>query len=80
MILSRQEALERHGLVETPDGIELTLSGLQRASKRAVDLRAQGDPEAASALALEPSDPRRWQFMRCLALDAFSREPRGSSF
>ncbi|WP_413757179.1 hypothetical protein [Streptomyces sp. MMBL 11-3] len=39
---ARQEALDRHGLIETPDGCELTLSGLQRASRRAVELRPRG--------------------------------------
>ncbi|WP_326755121.1 hypothetical protein OH738_10670 [Streptomyces hirsutus] len=70
----RQAALERHGLRETPDGYELLLRGFQRASERALALRAQGDREAAWALALGPSDERRWEFCRCVALDALSRE------
>ncbi len=75
----RWEPLEWLGLEEGPHGFTLTPSGYQRASRRARDLRDQGDREAASALALDPSDPRRWEFLKCLALDSFSREPRGPS-
>lgn len=38
----RQEALERHGLTEGPDGFELTVRGFQRASRRALALRNEG--------------------------------------
>ncbi|MFE0451624.1 hypothetical protein ACFW2D_10085 [Streptomyces sp. NPDC058914] len=75
---ARQEALSRHGLVETEDGYELTLAGFRRASKRAQDLRKQGDPEADRILALPSDDPLRWEFCRCLAIDAFTTEIHGS--
>ncbi|MEU5030199.1 hypothetical protein [Streptomyces milbemycinicus] len=64
----------RHGLVETPDGYELTLQGFQRASRRAQGLRQQGDEEAARMLALGPSHPARWEYARCLAIDSFTAE------
>ncbi|MFD0210840.1 hypothetical protein ACFVH9_17305 [Streptomyces hirsutus] len=70
----RQEALSRHGLVETEDGFELTLAGFRKASRRALDFRKQGDPEAARMLALGPSDPLRWEYARCLAIDSFTAE------
>jgi hypothetical protein len=70
----RQEALRRHGLTETQDGFALTAQGFQRASRRALDLRKQGDTEAAQILALAPSDPRRWEFARCIQIEAFTAE------
>lgn len=69
-----QEALERHGLTETPDGLALTLGGFHKASRRALDLRQQGDPEAVRMLALEPSDPLRWEYARCIQIEAFTTE------
>ncbi|MGR6973223.1 hypothetical protein ACU639_27155 [Streptomyces cynarae] len=71
---ARQEALSRHGLVETEDGFELTLAGFQRASKRAAGLRKEGDPEATQMLSLSPDDPLRWEYCRCIAIEAFSSE------
>ncbi|AMW13337.1 hypothetical protein A4E84_29875 [Streptomyces qaidamensis] len=75
---ARQEALRRHGLGETEDGFELTLAGYQKASRRALILRDQGDPEAIQILALASSDPRRWEYARCLAIDAFTADVRQS--
>ncbi|MEV5429086.1 hypothetical protein [Streptomyces sp. NPDC052701] len=69
-----QEALERYGLTETSDGFALTLKGFQRASRRALDLRKQGDPEAIRVLALPPDDPLRWEYARCLQIDSFVSE------
>jgi hypothetical protein len=66
----RQETLRRHGLTETEDGFELTLRGFQRA----LALRERGDREAARRLALNPPDPLRWEFARCLAIDSFTTE------
>jgi hypothetical protein len=70
----RQEALERLGLTETELGYVLTVEGFRRASRRAVELRAGGDPEAAEMLALDPSDERRWEIAKAIQLDALSRE------
>jgi hypothetical protein len=70
----RQEALRRHGLTETRDGYELTALGFRRASQRALALRKEGDPEAARMLALDPGDPLRWEFARCLQIDSFVSE------
>ncbi|PPS71979.1 MULTISPECIES: hypothetical protein [Streptomyces] len=75
---ARQEALRRHGLVETEDGFALTAQGFQRASRRALDLRKQGDLEAARILALPSDDPLRWQFARCIQIEAFTAEVRQS--
>ncbi|MFJ8507734.1 hypothetical protein [Streptomyces avermitilis] len=70
----RQEALERHGLTEGPDGFDITLRGLQKALKRALTLRGEGNEEAARMLALSPEDPLRWEYCRCLQIEAFSAE------
>ena len=72
----RQEALSRNGLTETQDGYELTALGFRRASQRALVLREQGDPEATRMLALDPSDPLRWEFCRALQIDVFTAEVR----
>ncbi|MFI5977067.1 hypothetical protein [Streptomyces sp. NPDC051452] len=77
---ARQEALRRHGLTETQDGFELTAEGFQRASRRARDLRQQGDPEAVRMMALSPEDPDRWEYCRCLQIEAFTAEERASGF
>ncbi|MDW4902903.1 hypothetical protein RB625_31260 [Streptomyces californicus] len=77
---ARQEALERHGLVESGDGFTVTLKGFQKAAERARGLRAQGNQEAALMLALEPSDPVRWEYARCLQIDTFSTEAYESGF
>ncbi len=69
----RQEALERHGLTEEPDGFVLSLRGFQKAMRRARALRDQGDGEAIRMLALDASDPLRWEYARCIQIDAFSR-------
>jgi hypothetical protein len=74
----RQEALERHGLEESPDGFQMTLRGFRAASRRALDLRKQGDPEAARILALPSDDPLRWEFARCIQIEAFTAEVRES--
>jgi hypothetical protein len=71
---ARQGALQRHGLTETQDGFALTAQGFQRASRRALDLRKQGDPEAARMLALPSDDPLRWEYARCIQIDAFTTE------
>ncbi|MGW0136265.1 hypothetical protein [Streptomyces sp. NPDC003299] len=71
---ARQEALERHGLTESPDGFELTAEGFRKASQRALELRRQGDLEAADILGLDPTDPLRWEFCRCLQIDSFTTE------
>ncbi|MDC2953357.1 hypothetical protein PO587_02685 [Streptomyces gilvifuscus] len=70
----RQEALERHGLEEGPDGFTLTLSGFQRASRRALVLRERGDREAVQMLALSPDDPFRWEYCRRIQIEAFTVE------
>jgi hypothetical protein len=67
-------------LVETKDGFALTVQGFQKASRRALALRGQGDPEAVRMLALSPEDPRRWEFCRCLAIEAFTNEMHSSAF
>ncbi|MCX4608698.1 hypothetical protein [Streptomyces mirabilis] len=71
---ARQEALERHGLTEGPDGLDVTLGGLQRALKRALALRDEGDEEAARMLALSPEDLLRWEYCRCIQIEAFPAE------
>jgi hypothetical protein len=73
---ARQGALQRHGLKETQDGdgFALTVRGFQRASRRALDLRKQGDPETARILALPSDDPLRWEYARCIQIDAFTAE------
>lgn len=76
----RQEALDRHGLTETQGGFTVTLKGFQKAAERARGLRAQGNQEAARMLALEPSDPVRWSYAKCLQIEAFSREAHESGF
>ncbi|MEU6651307.1 hypothetical protein ACWDA7_13925 [Streptomyces sp. NPDC001156] len=70
----RQEVLERHGLKETQDGFELAMRGFQKASKRALELRKQGDAEATRILALSPEDPLRWEYARCIQIDSFAAE------
>ncbi|MBL1104915.1 hypothetical protein JK361_09965 [Streptomyces sp. 5-8] len=76
----RQKALRRHGLTETQDGFELTAQGFQKASRRAQGLREQGDPEAVRMLALSPEDPLRWEYCRCIQIEAFTAEARASGF
>ncbi|CAM5333151.1 hypothetical protein [Streptomyces aurantiogriseus] len=71
---TRQEALRRHGLTESADGYDLTPQGFQRASRRALTLREQGDREAARMLALDPSNPLRWEYARCIQIDAYTAE------
>ncbi|WP_328683174.1 hypothetical protein [Streptomyces sp. NBC_00343] len=77
---ARQEVLERHGLVESGDGFTVTLKGFQRAARRARDLRAQGNEEAARMVALSPDHPLRWEFARCLQIEAFSNEMSDTGF
>ncbi|OKI67550.1 hypothetical protein AMK15_06120 [Streptomyces sp. MJM1172] len=77
---SRQEALERHGLAETNEGFTVTLKGFQKGVQRALTLRAHGDEEAARMLALPPTHPTRWEYARCLQIDAFTREAHRSGF
>ncbi|MFE9865895.1 hypothetical protein ACFYPZ_24675 [Streptomyces sp. NPDC005506] len=72
----RQEALEEHGLTETQDGFVLSLRGFQKAAQRAWALRDEGDEEASRMLALDPDDPLRWEYSRCLQIEAFSSEVR----
>jgi hypothetical protein len=71
---ARQDALRRHGLTETQDGFELTAEGFRKASTRALDLRKRGDPEAERMLVLSPEDPRRWEYARCIQIDAYTAE------
>jgi hypothetical protein len=75
---TRQEALRRHGLVETQDGFALTAHGFRAASRRALDLRKQGDAEAVKILSLSPDDPLRWEYARCIQIDAFTAEAHDS--
>ncbi|ROP53306.1 hypothetical protein [Streptomyces sp. PanSC9] len=75
---ARQEALKRRGLTETQDGFELTVQGFQKASRRAQDLRKHGDAEAVRTLALSPEDPLRWEYCRCIQIEAFTAEARAS--
>jgi hypothetical protein len=77
---ARQEVLERHGLVESGDGFTVTLKGFQRAAQRARDLRAQGNQEAARTLALSPDHPLRWEYARCLQIEAFTNDAAESGF
>ncbi|MEU1366618.1 hypothetical protein ABZ454_10835 [Streptomyces sp. NPDC005803] len=70
---ARQEDLERHGLAEEPDGYLLSLRGFQAGMRAARALRDQGDEEAVRLLALDASDPLRWEYARCLQIEAFSR-------
>ncbi|MBZ6258904.1 hypothetical protein KVH22_25645 [Streptomyces olivaceus] len=72
------EALRRHGLTETEDGFALTVQGFQKGSRRALALRDQGDPEAIRMLSLAPEDPARWEYCRCIQIDAFTAEVRRS--
>lgn len=74
----RQEALDRHGLTESQDGFEVTLRGLQTALKRALALRDEGGEEAARMLALSPEDPFRWEYCRCIQIEAFHAEAHRS--
>ncbi|MGA5467816.1 hypothetical protein ACPCUK_03120 [Streptomyces arboris] len=76
----RQDALQRHGLTETQDGFTVTVAGFQKAGQRAQDLRAEGNEEAARMLALGTTDPVRWEYARCLQIDAFSKEAHESGF
>ncbi|WP_371538426.1 hypothetical protein OG210_21990 [Streptomyces sp. NBC_00466] len=76
----RQEALRRHGLTETQDGYALSLRGFQKAARRALDLRKLGDLEAARMLALSPEDSLRWEYARCLQIDAFTSEIQRQEF
>ncbi|MER0429922.1 hypothetical protein [Streptomyces microflavus] len=76
----RQDVLQRHGLTETQDGFTVTLAGFQKAAQRARGLRATGNEEAARMLALDPADPARWEYARCLQIDAFSKEAHESGF
>ncbi|MET8185701.1 hypothetical protein ABZV15_07875 [Streptomyces sp. NPDC005246] len=76
----RQEALERHGLTETQDGFVLSLRGFQRAARRALELRKQGDQEAVRMLALPPDDPLRWEYALCIQIEAFRDEWYESEF
>lgn len=71
---ARQEALSRHGLTEGPDGFELTAEGFRLASRRARELREQGDLEAIQVLTLPSDDLLRWEFCRCLQIEAFTAE------
>ncbi|MFJ3359553.1 hypothetical protein [Streptomyces anthocyanicus] len=77
---ARQEALTRYGLTEIEDGFEMTLVGFQQASRRALELRGQGDPEATRMLSLSPEDPLRWEYCRCIQIDAFTGDARQSPF
>ncbi|WP_448319257.1 hypothetical protein [Streptomyces sp. CO7] len=70
----RHAELERCGLTETEDGLDITLWGYQSAMRRAQELRAQGNEEAARVLALSPEDPLRWEYARCIQLDALTRD------
>ncbi|MET4646091.1 RES domain-containing protein [Streptomyces atratus] len=76
----RQEALERHGLTESQDGFVLSRRGFQKAARRARALRDEGDEEAARMLALDPDDPVRWEYARCLQIEAFHDEWYESEF
>ncbi|MFD9920627.1 hypothetical protein [[Kitasatospora] papulosa] len=68
----RQKALERHGLTEEPDGYVLSLRGFQAGMRTARALRDQGDEEAVRMLALDASDPLRWEFARIIQISAFT--------
>ncbi|MFD7858536.1 hypothetical protein ACFV6B_30290 [Streptomyces microflavus] len=76
----REAALLRHGLTETQGGFTVTLEGFQKAAERALGLRAQGNQEATRMLALGTTDPVRWEYARCLQIDAFSTEAYESGF
>ncbi|PAN00524.1 hypothetical protein CJI59_16695 [Streptomyces sp. Alain-F2R5] len=75
---ARQEVLRRHGLTVTQDGFALTVRGFERGSRRALALRQRGDPEAIRMLSLRPEDPLRWEYCRCIQIDAFTAEARRS--
>lgn len=47
---------------ESDDDFNVTLAGFQKAARRALALQAQGDQEAARMLALDTSDPARWEY------------------
>ncbi|GAA5078756.1 hypothetical protein [Streptomyces similanensis] len=76
----RQEALSRHGLTETQDGFELTAEGFLKASRRALGLRRQDDQEAIRILALPSDDPLRWEYCRCIQIEAYTDEVHRSGF
>ncbi|MEV1096454.1 hypothetical protein AB0I87_13415 [Streptomyces sp. NPDC049952] len=70
----RQEALERHGLTEEPDGYVLSLRGFQAGMRAARALRDQGNEEAIRMMALDASDPLRWEYARAIQISSFSTE------
>ncbi|MFD8685341.1 hypothetical protein [Streptomyces sp. NPDC059651] len=70
----RQEALEGHGLTEAQDGFVLSLWGFQAAMRTARALRGQGNEEAIRMMALDASDPLRWEYARAIQIEAFSIE------
>ncbi|NEA52001.1 hypothetical protein [Streptomyces sp. SID10815] len=77
---ARQEALRYHGLVESKDGLALTVQGFRKASRRALELREQGDPEAVRMFTLDPGDPLRWEYCRCIQIEAYTDEVHRSGF
>ncbi|MFI6606883.1 hypothetical protein [Streptomyces sp. NPDC050507] len=70
----RQEALERHGLAEEQDGFVLYLRGYQAGMRTARALRDRGNEEAIQMLALDASDPLRWEYASAIQIEAFSTE------
>ncbi|WP_406431592.1 hypothetical protein [Streptomyces sp. NBC_01589] len=58
----------------------MTLTGFQKAAERVRALRDQGDEEAARMLGLDPDDPVRWEYARCLQIEAFHDEWYESEF
>ncbi|MFF3558939.1 hypothetical protein ACFYXS_02705 [Streptomyces sp. NPDC002574] len=61
-------------MTETPDGLDVTLRGYQRAMRRALELRAEGNEEAARMLSLAADDPARWEYARCVQLEGYWAE------
>jgi hypothetical protein len=57
-----------------PEGLDVTWQGFQRAARRALELRDAGSEEAARMVALSPDHPLRWEYARCIQIEAFTDE------
>jgi hypothetical protein len=69
----RQALLREFGLTEDADGcLGLTIRGLQQGTRRAYELRAEGNRECAEILALDAADERRARLALGIQADAFS--------